>query len=79
MRQLVIKVLNIIDARCNHEVYNDMILFFSLDLGHHKFLMQHDVSEAGSASVFRKRKTPNLADLFDTDQSLTVALRSPPD
>jgi len=22
MRQLVIKVLNIIDARCNHEVYN---------------------------------------------------------
>jgi len=24
VRQLVIKVLNIIDARCNHEVYSEM-------------------------------------------------------
>jgi len=27
VRQLVIKVLNIIDARCNHEVYVGSILY----------------------------------------------------
>jgi hypothetical protein len=54
-------------------ILNDNL--FSFDLGHHKFLMQH-VSEAGSASVFRKIRTPNLADLFDTAQSLTVTLKA---
>jgi len=31
VHQLEIKVLNIIDARCNHEVYNDVYFYFSMN------------------------------------------------